>query len=704
MKKIIEIFKNDIKSILKSRIGIVIILGVIFIPGIYAWLNIDSNWGPYDNTGNIPIAIVNKDNGAEILGENVNIGEKLEKSLKENNSLKWIFTSEEDAKKNVDKSNYYGAIIIPEDFSKNMSSILDDSDLQKPVFDFYVNNKKNPIAPIIVNKAVGAIQTTVNESFVNEIAFKLASAANDLDLINKTDTTTDDLIKKLKNVKTNIHQMQLILNTTSSAGDSTISSLKSIREITPIITDSLDNASNKVDNIEKLSKTYEDAYNDIENNINNKLDNSKTSINDLYNIINATNNTNIDDNYNKIVNLTNESIDNLKTLDNLVVSLNKTLNNDKLNNIHNDLTNIISELESIKSLINTKDNALNNLDTIKEKINSINSDFNNKYNEYKNTINNNIDSNINDVTSSLDNLKTSINKLNTSVNSFDTSLKYMIDALNSGKDLNKNINELLESFDKDIDSIINIVYYLKGSEIYNNIVNILKNNPEVIADFISTPVETNLIDIYPISSYGAKMAPFYSILACWVGSTILSAILKTDFKKNKAILNASISQRFLGRFMLFGILAMLQGLVIGLGDLVLRVQTINIPIFLFTMILSSFVFALLIYSLSVVFGKVGQALSIVLLVIQVAGSGGTFPIELLPRFFQILQPFMPFYPAMNALRETIGGFYGFDYLIYILLLLCHTIIPILLIVVFSKYSVGIRQKLEKSLEKTGIIG
>ena len=116
--------------------------------------------------------------------------------------------------------------------------------------------------------------------------------------------------------------------------------------------------------------------------------------------------------------------------------------------------------------------------------------------------------------------------------------------------------------------------------------------------------------------------------------------------------------------------------------------------------LSSLVFVLIIYSLTITFGKVGQALAIVIMVLQVAGSGGTFPVELLPRGFQLLQPFMPFHPAMNATRETIGGFYGLDYLRYLLILLCHSFIPLLLGLVVRNYTINIKEKVEEELEKT----
>ena len=184
---------------------------------------------------------------------------------------------------------------------------------------------------------------------------------------------------------------------------------------------------------------------------------------------------------------------------------------------------------------------------------------------------------------------------------------------------------------------------------------------------------------------------------------LLTSILKVDIKRTKKNSKVKPYQLFFGRFMLFGLIAMLQGLVIGLGDLFLQVQTANWFLFLLTLMLSSLVFVLIIYPLTITFGKIGQALAIVIMVLQVVGSGGTFPVELLPRGFQLLQPFMPFHPAMNAARETIGGFYQFDYIHYILILLCHTIIPLLLGLVVRNYTMDIKEKVEEELENTNVI-
>ena len=599
MKTIFEIFKNDIKNLLKSKVAIFIILGIIFIPGIYAWLNIDSNWDPYDNTGNIPIAVVNQDTGATILGEDLNIGEEITNKLEQNNAMAWTFTDEATATEGVDQGTYYGAIVIPENFSQNLTTIISDENLTKPTFDFYVNNKKNPIAPIIVNKAMGAIQDSANQAFTNTLIYKITDAAKQIGIIDKGEDTTSSLIAKLSEAKVKIGQFRNIIKTTSLAVNATSQSLSSLESIYPILENFNQTTQNNLDHLQNNLDLIHDAT---------ELFNSKELIVQL-----------------------SEHITALQKIQNL------------LEKLYQKSTNTITNTENI------------------------------------------------------------VSNLDSSLNSLELSMQYAVDALQSIDQLGSSLDITLANFQTDLDNTISAINSIKESEVLQDVINLLHNDPSVVADFLSNPIASNEIDVYPITNYGSKMAPFYSILACWVGCTVLATIIKIDIKKSKITQKAKNYQKFLGRFMLFGSLAILQGLVIGVGDLILQVQTVNLPLFLFTLMLSSLTFSLIIYSLAAVFGKIGQAIAIIIMVLQVAGSGGTFPIELLPRFFQVLQPFMPFYPSVNAVRETIGGFYQNDYSTYLLMLLCHLAVALAFGLIFSKYTSSTKNKFQKKLHTTNLI-
>ena len=639
MNTILQIFKNDLKSLSKSTMAIIVVIGIIIIPGIYAWLNIGSNWSPYDNTGNIPISVVNQDEGATIANSDFNMGNSIADSLQENDDMKWIFTDEESAMKDLEASNIYGAIIIPKDFSQKLTTILNSTEPEKPTFDFYINDKKNPIAPIIVSKAAGAIQDSVNQAFVDTLVYKAADAAKTIGLLEKGTDTANSLITKLADTKAKIGQLRDINKTTTLAIDTTGKSLSALQAIIP---------------------TLENFNHAAERGINN----AKDGLNSLSDITNLS----------------------------------------SVQELNDQISAQITELENIKNQISEIVPSSEILDHIKAKVQATIDDINSTRDKFRTAASSELNNIYQNISHTLDGAESIITSLDSSLGNLKVSMQYAVQALQSGTELGQSLDPVLANFQSDIDTTIAAINSIKDSEIFKNLITLLQNDPATIADFISSPVQANEIEVYAIANYGSEMAPFYSVLACWVGCTILVAVIKIDIKKSKITAKAKNYQKFLGRFLIFGSLAMLQGLVIGIGDLVLQVQTVNTPLFLITLMFSSLVFALIIYSLAAAFGKVGQALSIVLLVLQVAGSGGTFPIELLPRLFQVLQPFMPFYPSMNAVRETVGGFYQNDYLINMLILLVFFIIALVFGLIFSKHTFETKGKLQKELESTDLIG
>lgn len=697
MKKILEIFKTDISKIWKRKIAVVILIGLLFIPGIYAWLNIDSNWNPYDNTGNLPIAVVNKDQGLTILNEDVNMGKLLVESLKTNTAMKWIFTDEEDAKNNVDKGKYYGVIILPEDFTSKIATLFDGTEIVKPQFDFYVNQKKNPIAPIIVNKAIGTIETNLDQAFVNAIVYKVMDKAEETNVIAEGTSTTDDVITKLRNTNKNIEQLRATLSTISLASDSAGNALLAVKDLLPTVTNITNSSSNNISNMKDVIKTFNGAYTDVNNNIGLVIDSAVTLSNNINDLIQS---AQISQNkeyilkalngLSNVLKQLNTILDSIDSVDGVDVSKLKELNKKALEDVE----------QMIKDLNVLDEKALADL---KAKSQDLNKKITEIKNQYNNTAKPALNKAFSTASTSMNNITNTISTLNTALGKSDTALENTIKALDSTGKLTSNIDTILVGLESDVNKIINTLGGASKSELYLKILNLLQNKPDAVADFISTPIATNEIDLYTINSYGSKMAPFYTVLASWVGCTLLVSILKTDIKKDKKLGEIKPYQAFFGRFMTFGILATLQGLVIGIGDIIMGVQVVNYPLFLLTIMLTSLVFMLIVYSLTISFGKVGEATAVVIMVLQVAGSGGTFPIELLPGFFQKLQPIMPFYPAMNALRETIGGFYENNYLMYIGTLLLHTIIPLLIGLVFRKPIIKVKKELSEKLEETDII-
>ncbi len=705
MSEIFRIFKQDIKKIFGSKIAVLILVGMIFIPGIYAWLNIDSNWDPYDNTGNLKIAVANKDEGTTIISNEVNIGDELVENLKKNNAMNWIFVSEDEAKTGVENGEYYGAIILPSNFSSSLTTLFDGTEIKKPQFDFLVNQKKNPIAPIIVNKAVGAIETTLDQALVNEVIYRTVDKAESINLGEKGVATTNALISRLNETKISLDKIKTTLNVVTNSTSATASSFATIKDLLPTIDNLANTANTNILDLQTDINALGNVYNNIDGNLSATLQTSEkvtAHINERISSLSPS-----DTNFQQKLTDCNTILSNISSIldeqQKIVSALASIVHSDRLDTLNNKIDQARQKANELQRDIQGVADGTTLLSRAKEnaaRLAKLSSELPNYYSETVSPI-------VKERFSSLNtSLKTFINaftSLNGSSSKSSLALSSTIDALNSTSEFAVNINDLLSNLRGDIDKMIQALGGATESELYLKLLNLLQNSPKDIADFLSSPITTNEIDYYPITHYGSKMSPFYTILAAWVGCTLLVAILKTDIESSEKDRRIKSYQAFFGRFMLFGSIAILQGLIIGIGDIILGVQVINHPLFLLTIMISSLVYMLIVYSLAISFGKIGEAIAVVMMVLQVAGSGGTFPIELVPDFFQKLQHFMPFYPSMNALRETIGGFYQSSYISFILILLCHTIIPLLLGLVIRKPIIKLKNKLSKEVEETDVI-
>ncbi len=222
---------------------------------------------------------------------------------------------------------------------------------------------------------------------------------------------------------------------------------------------------------------------------------------------------------------------------------------------------------------------------------------------------------------------------------------------------------LLKTLYEQVDAMQAKLSGIQDSELLQQMVDVLENEPEKIGAFFSTPVNLQKERVYPIQNYGSQMAPFYTVLAIWVGALILVAIIHTKVHPAEGIEDVRHYQEYFGRYAVFFITGQLQTLLCVLGDVFfLNIQCKHLLLFWGSAALASFVFTLLIYSLTYAFGNVGEALAVVIMVVQVAGAGGTFPKEVLPDIYQQIYTYLPFPYAMDAMKEAVGGIYETAYL------------------------------------------
>lgn len=229
--------------------------------------------------------------------------------------------------------------------------------------------------------------------------------------------------------------------------------------------------------------------------------------------------------------------------------------------------------------------------------------------------------------------------------------------------------------------------------------NVIKSNILERADFIKNPVEIKEEKMYKVANYGSSMAPFYSVLAAWVGVIILSTILSTEPSKEYRSID-----RYFGRLSFFLILSIIQSMIISTGDLFILGVTAKEPVlFILILMLCSMAFCVLIFTLVSCFNTLGKGIAMFLLVIQIGGSGGTFPVQMTPTFFRTINSVIPFTYGINACREAIGGVYMPNLVNDIGALLVFALIPLVFGVMFKEKINDRMEPLSEKFEKSFLI-
>ena len=262
------------------------------------------------------------------------------------------------------------------------------------------------------------------------------------------------------------------------------------------------------------------------------------------------------------------------------------------------------------------------------------------------------------------------------------------------------LNELQEEMDETLTQLNDI----RDSGNYEMLLRLIGLDADKLGSFISSPVEIETEKIYPVENYGSAMASFYTVLSIWVGALILVAIIHVGVRPQKEHPQFSHTEAFFGRYITFFLIGQAQALLVMLGDLYyIGIQCVSPFKFWLAAAITSFVFSIFMYSLTVAFGNVGEALAVVIMVIQVAGAGCTFPIEVLPEVYRKIYEYLPFTYAMNAMKETVGGQYGMDYWKYLGILLIFAVIAVFIGLVVAIPCKKLNEKIEHSKHKSGVM-
>lgn len=721
MKTTINIFLRDLRRIGKNVMAIIVMIGVCIIPALYAWFNIAANWNPYGSTSGIKVAVANEDEGYTLGAMPLNIGAQIIASLKANDQIGWQFVDTAEAIDGVKSGEYYAAVVIPPDFSQKISSIL-STDIESPKIQYYINEKKNAIAPKITDKGVSVIQQQVNSTFISvateTIARLLDVTASQLESSGMS--IVDQLMKTLHSVSSDLEEYELTIDAFMQISDSVAALLEASHAALPELDGMLDNGTAALNHTQDALGSAKTSLHKITGGFGEAIDSTQH----IYDTLSDTANSALS----KLETDTAAAADKLAMTTELSQSMIE--NNQESIRILTELNQTLPKpLDSIKEMIARLEQSNKRQKEIIEKVNNISGnmknsacvsaqarkeiadlaqaskkDFSAIRTSYNQEVEPQLNAMIDDTVQAAANLSSVLQTADGSLTNMDGVFSGIQSALASGENALTNTKAMIEKARSKTDGILAELENVGADERLGKLMEIIRNDPAVTGSFMSSPVQLDTTSLYPIENYGSAMTPFYSTLALWVGGIVLVAILKVRVDEDETLRRLRPAQCYFGRYFLFFLLGQIQALIICLGDLFfLNIQCKNPFLFLLAGAVSSMVYTNIIYTLTVSFGDIGKALCVILLVIQIAGAGGTFPIEVTPRFFQNVYPFLPFTYGINAMRETVAGIYQMSYWSDLLHLLAYIPVSLALGLFLRKPLIHMNDFFEKRLEDTRLM-
>ena len=687
MKKVLQIFQRDLKRLLRSPAAALVMVGVCILPSLYAWFNIAANMDPYGNTKNVKVAIANCDTGGHTDSMDLNAGDTIVQNLKKNHQLGWTFVDEKKAKSGVRSGKYYAAIVIPEDFSESLLSIL-SGDLKQPQLDYYINEKKNAIAPKITATGASTIQQQINDTFSSVAADSIAKIVQKSagTLTGKLDGTNSTLMQALTDTRKNLTDYQNALKdfqaTVKDSGsliDDTLKTLDSVNAVassgSAALADTSDLLATSRTAIGTFSTEFSTSLSDGETLLTNvytsaalKLGTFETKATQV--------NTAIGDSISSASSLNKKNAEILEKL----AALQQQIGSDsslsgivsekiaKLQAQNDSLQELIDSLGNSNSSIG---NALTTASNTRSSLETLTAQNRQSLQNYRSSLNQSLLPQLNQSLDGLATLSGSLSSTLTGVNPTITQLKVILTQLKSS--LNESADALgqtggtLESVDTALENITADLKALQSSETYQHLISLEGIDSDSISDFMSSPVSINSKVLYDVENYGSGMTPFYTNLALWVGGLI-------------------------------------QGFIVCIGDLLLlKVQCVHPVAFVCAGMLCSFVYVNLIYAMALTFKHIGKALAVVLVILQIPGSSGTYPIEMTPVFFQRLHPLLPFSYGIGAMRECIAGFYKNNYAKDLLTLLLFLLLAFFIGLLLRPLLMNLNHLFDKRLAETDLM-
>lgn len=649
MRNAWELFASDMRHLFRNVVSCIITIGLIVMPSIFAWYNLIACWNVFDNTGNITVAVANEDAGYEsdLLPVRVNVGDMVVSALRANDQIGWRVTDEADAVDGAASGEYYAAIVIPADFSRDMLRFYSD-DSERAQITYYANEKKNAISPKITATGADTVSVEVNVVFAQTLSEVLLGVA--------------DSIARYADEADAAGQVAALAGHVEAMAED----VERVSSVIGLYADALRTSQALIDDSAALMASAGDEVRAL-------ADKGSTGLGKAQEAAGA-----------------------IKTArDQMATALDEA----------------VAGFEGFKDAL--ADAGLDELLTAeqKERLAAMAAEAQAKMQAVRDDFNAEVKPNLDRLAADVSSLGVDAQgalsrmaQAQSDVSDAAASARGILDgAIGQITGSTAELGESAESLRSLADSITTALATGDAQALKQ----VLGADVQMLSTALAAPVAIERIAVFPSEDFGSAMAPFYTALAVFIGSLLILVVVKPTVsnRAQRKLRDPKPRQMLLGRFGCMACISLAQTTLMGVGNLFfLQVQAVHPWLLMLCLWVSGLVFTFLIYVLVLAFANLGKALAVCLLIVQVTGCGGSYPLQILPGFVQWLSPLLPATHTVNAMRAAMFGVYDNDFWVQMGWLLLFLVPAALIGFVLRKPFERFMKWYVRTVESTEIIG
>jgi putative membrane protein len=707
MRNILHIVRGDLRNVMTA----VVVFGLIIIPLLFSCFNVLASWDPFGRTDQLRIAVASADEGHEsdLANLRINLGDQVLSQLSRNDQIDWVVTDEDSAVEGTKSGEYYASIVLPPDFSTSMLTFY-LTGTEPTHLELYTNEKKNALSTVITSQGADGVITQINDTFtriISDVGLGVISSLSDY--LDKDDTKAalDRIRDRVAGLGDRLHSVAGTTRSLTALLDSTKPLLTGADDIARAAGADFGNPGTDLGGgsgaTADLGSTLKDATGSLET--------ALTATGDSYAAVGdrlgelfdraGSAGSGTAATFTTLADRVQQQTDALAALRDRVAgatpggvpALDAAV--DRSADLHDRLARTADDITAgTTSAAQSRQRTADALNRARQAVDGAVASYRQDLKPQLSQLGGTLDSlgrSVSGIRDDLDGITAGLSGSPGSVQG----------ALDRARTTTATLADRLDGHAARFADLEKALATAGETGDFSRLAAIVGDDPDALASQLSAPVSVERDPVFPVASFGAGMAPLYTVLALWVGALLTVVLVRTSPPRDREYTR---TQAYLGRFGLFALIGLAQS-TLAVAGLVVFVQIGAVHPFLLLVSgwVTSVVFMLIVYTLVLSFGSAGKALSVVLLVIQVSGAGGAYPLPLLPGWFQAVSPWLPATYAMDAMRAAIAGMYRGDLWINLGMLLLFAVPALILGLFLRRFLDGYNRSTNAAIEKTKVM-